>query len=91
MAGNQHDWNASKAEVEDERGESGDGSQIVKGLLSHCLAFAFPVRDVGNQCRGESSGGGWGRKLLSAVELQKLHLISFFCNPSKTKVSALSL
>lgn len=38
---------------------SGDDSQSVKGLLSHCLAFTFPVRGAENQCRGESGAGGW--------------------------------
>lgn len=46
----------SKAEVGDEREQSGDDSQIVKGLLSHGLAFAFPVR--GTENRGESEAGG---------------------------------
>lgn len=57
-AGNQQDWNASKAEGGDERERSGDDSQSVKGLLSHCLAFTFPVRGAENQCRGESGSGG---------------------------------
>lgn len=56
-AGNHHEWNASNAEAGDEREQSVDDSQIVKGLLSHCLAFTFPVRDIGNQSRGDSRRG----------------------------------